>query len=480
MEVNGNKVIKGFFWRLLERIGAQSVSFLVSLILARILDPKVYGTVALITVITSILQAIVEGGFCSALVQKKDADEKDFSTVFYFNFLSSIFLYFILFILAPVISDFYNLGDLTPVIRVSGLSLIIYGVKGIQQAYVSRRLEFKKFFFSTIVGTIAASVVGVFMALKGFGVWALVIQGLLNSFIDTIILWFTVKWRPKLIFSITRFKKLFSYGWKLLLSSMFDRLYNETRSLIIGKRYNADDLAYYNKGDQFPEIIVTNVNYSISSVLLPTMSIYQDDAKKVKEMTRQAIKLGSFITMPCMMGLAACSIPIISLLLTDKWLPAVPFMVLFCLTYAFFPIHTANLNAIKAMGRSDLFLLLEIIKKTLGISIILCTMWFGVYWIAFGGFISSILGQIINSWPNKKLLNYSYLEQIKDLLPSLIISLIMCVIVFGITYLGLSNWLTLVIQIPLGIIIYLGISSLVKNDSFLYCKNVVKRLLKRS
>lgn len=256
-------------WRFLERCGAQGVTFLVSIVLARLLDPSVYGTVALVTVFTAILQVFVDSGMGNALIQKKDADDLDFSSVFYFNLSACILLYVGMFFAAPLIASFYNMPDLTPVVRVLSLTLIISGVKNVQKAYVSRNLLFKKFFFATLGGTIGAAVIGIWMAWKGYGVWALVAQHLFNATLDTIILWVTVKWRPKRVFSLERLKGLFSYGWKLLVSALLDTGYNNLRSLIIGKLYTSADLAFFNRGKQFPNLVVTNINTSIDSVLLP-------------------------------------------------------------------------------------------------------------------------------------------------------------------------------------------------------------------
>ena len=479
MDSTKNKIASNFIWRLLERFGAKGIAFVVSIVLARLLDTNVYGTVALITVITSILQVFVDSGFGTALVQKKDADDLDFSTVFYFNFALCIVLYIGLFFISPLISSFYEMEELTPVIRVLGLIIIISGVKSIQQSYVSRYLLFKKFFFATLGGTIISGIVGIYLAYKGYGVWALVLQNLINQTIDTIILWITVKWRPKLQFSFKRLKKLFSYGWKFLASGLLNTIYDQLRSLIIGKKYSTDDLAYYNKGEQFPQLIETNVNASIDSVLLPVMSKAQDNKEEVKAMCRRSIKIGSFVTIPLLFGLAAVSTPLISLLLTDKWLPAIPYLIIFCITGAFYPVQTANLNAIKAMGRSDIFLVLEIIKKIIGIALIGVSMWFGVFWMAASCAVSCFISMVLNSWPNRKLLGYKLHEQIVDLLPALLLGTIMWAIVYCVNFLKLSNWLTLLIQVPLGAIIYVGGSRLFKFASLTYCVDIVKGLLPR-
>lgn len=476
---SGNNVIVNFIWRFLERCGAQGVTFIVSIVLARVLDPEVYGTIALVTVFTTIMQVFVDSGMGNALIQKKNADDLDFSSVFYFNMLMCTVLYLIIFLSAPLIAAFYELPELTSIVRVLSLILIISGVKNVQQAYVSKNMLFKKFFFATLGGTIGAAVVGIIMACLGFGVWALVAQMLFNTAIDTIILWITVKWHPKKMFSLNRLKGLFSFGWKLLVSALLDTVYNDLRQLIIGKLYTSSDLAQYNRGKQFPHLIVSNINSSIDSVLLPTMSKVQNDSGAVKSMTRRAIKTSTYIMMPIMVGLAVCAESLVSLVLTDKWLPCVPFLRVFCFTYAFYPIHTANLNAIKAMGRSDLFLKLEVVKKTIGLIAVLITMWISVEAMAYSLIITSILGQLVNSWPNKKLMNYSYLEQFKDMLPQIILSLLMGFFVYSVQLIGLNDILTLCIQIPLGVMVYAVGSKLFHIDSFEYLLSTIKSLLKK-
>lgn len=472
--MSNNKVVSNFIWRFAERCGAQLVQFIVSIVLARLLAPEVYGTIALITVITTILNVFVDSGMGTALIQKKDADSVDFSTVFYFNMFVCIILYVGLFICSPWIAYFYKDATLTPVIRVLGLTIVISGVKNIQQAYVSKTMQFKRFFFSTLGGTIGAAIIGIWMAYKGFGVWALVTQQIFNAMVDTLILWITVKWRPKKELSFERLKGLFSYGWKLLASSLLDTVYNNIRQLIIGRMYTPSDLAFYNRGKQFPDLIITNINTSIDSVLLPTMSQEQENKERVKIMTRRAIKTSTYIMAPLMMGLAFCATPVIRLILTEKWLSCVPFMQIFCITSMFYPVHTANLNAIKAMGRSDAYLKLEIIKKVIGMALLLSTMWFGVMAMAYSLLVSSVLSQIINSWPNKKLLNYGYLEQLKDILPGIILAIVMGICVYPVQWLGLSDIITLCIQVPLGAIIYIIGSKIFKLESFEYILDMIK------
>ena len=474
---NKQSVINNFFWRFMERCGAQGVAFVVSIILARLLDPSVYGTVALVSVFMLIMQVFVDSGMGNALIQKKDADDLDFSSVFWFNIAMCTLLYLIMFFAAPFISSFYGIPELTLIVRVMSLMLIISGMKNIQQAYVSRHMMFRIFFFTTLGGTVIAAIVGIAMAYMGFGVWALVAQMLVNAFVDTVILWITVKWRPKKIFSMSRLKGLFSYGWKLLISSVLDTVYNELRQLIIGKIYTPADLAQFNQGQKFPQFTVVNINASIDSVLLPTMSKAQDNPAAIRSMTRRAIKTSTYLMMPFMVGLAVCAEPAVRLIITDKWLPCVPYLRIFCFSFAFYPIHTANLNAIKAMGRSDLFLILEILKKVVGLTAILSTMWISVMAMAYSMIFTSVICQIINAWPNKKLLGYSYLNQVADMLPQIGMSLAMGVAVYGVQFFGMNDILTLCVQVPLGMLLYWAMSKVFRVESYTYVIGTAKEFL---
>lgn len=472
-------VTQNFFWRLLERFGAQGVTFVVSIVLARVLETNTYGTVALITAITSVLQVFVDSGLGSALIQKKDADNIDFSTVFYFNLAICACLYIGLFFASPLIARFYERKELTPVIRVLGLVLIISGFKNIQNAYVSRNLLFKKYFFATLGGTVAAAIIGIWMAYKGYGVWALVVQNVVNQLVDTIILWIIVEWRPKAVFSFQRFKILFTYGWKLLASSLIDTVWIQARQLIIGKKYSANDLSFYNKGQEYPQLLTNSINASIDSVLFPVMSQAQESAEKVKAITRKAIQIESYILWPMMIGLAACAESLVCVLIKEKWLPSVFYLRIFCITFAFYPIHVANLNAIKAMGRSDLYMKLEILKKIVGLVLLAISMWISVRAMAYSLLIGSIASQIINSWPNKHLLDYGYVEQIKDVIPSAALALVMGAIVYCIYLLHLPYRITLLIQIVSGVTIYLVGSKLFYSQCLDYVKSIITELVNK-
>ena len=476
---NRKAVFSNLIWRFMERCGAQLVSVVVSFVLARMLDPAVYGLVAKVTIITSIMLVFVDSGMANSLIQKKDPDDLDFSSVFFFNVAFCLVLYVGLFFAAPLIAEYNGQPELTAIVRVLGLTVVVAGVKNVQQAYVSKTMQFKRFFFATLGGTAVSAAVGIAMAYKGFGVWALVAQQLSNVTINTCVLWLTVGWRPKAMFSLERLRALLGYGWKLLASGLLDTVYNKLREIFIAVFYTDTDLAFYNRGNALPNLIVENINSSIDSVLLPVLSAEQDHAEQVREMTRRAIKVSSYIIMPLMMGLAVCAEPFVRFFLTEKWLPCVPYLRIFCFTYSFYPLHTANLNAIKAMGRSDLFLILEIVKKAVGITALLLTMRLGVYPMALSLLATSVLSQIINAWPNSRLLNYSYLRQLADLLPTILLAAAMGACVYPVPLLGLSDIVTLVIQVPLGVLVYVLGSKLLHIDSFEYLMSIVKKLVRR-
>ena len=471
-----NSTIANFIWRFTERTAAQLVTFVVSIILARILSPEYYGTIALVTVFTTILQVFVDSGLGTALIQKKDADDLDFSSVFFFNMFMCVVLYIVMYIASPYIAAFYNDKGLTPIIRFISLTIIISGVKGIQQAYVSRNMLFKRFFFSTIGGTIASAIIGIILAYRGYGVWALAIQQVSNTAIDTLILWLTVKWKPKFMFSFQRLKRLLRFGWKLLVSALLDTIYGNLRNLIIGKKYTSADLAYFDQGDKLPKAIVTNINVSIDSVLLPTMSKMQDKTEAVRTLTRRAIRISVYIVAPLMIGFACCADSLVRLVLTDKWLPCVPFIRILSVSYLFWPIHTANLNAIKAVGRSDIFLKLEVIKKAVGLALLLSTMWFGVKIMAYGLIVECLLGLIVNTWPNNKLLHYGYIDQMRDIAPSVLLSMAMGVAVYCVGLISMPEIVKVVAQITLGIVIYVAGSGIFRMKEFEY---LIKKLRKK-
>jgi teichuronic acid exporter len=463
---------------MLERGGTQGILLIVMIILARLLQPEDFGLLVLVGIFITIAGLLAESGFTTALIQKKKIDEIDYSSVFYLNLLVASILYLVLFFSAPIIAKFLEQQQLVEILRILSLTLFLGVFNSIQNALIGRTLQFKKLFHSSLCAVLVSAAVGITMAYANFGIWALVGQLLTQRLLVTIFLWLTLKWRPRLLFSMERIKKLFLFSWKLLVSQLIDNLYNNFQNILIGKMFSPALLGFYSRGEQFPSFLVNNINGSIQSVLLPALASHQDNIPRVKEIVRRSIVTSSFITFPMMIGLAVIAEPLVSLLLTDKWLTAVPFLQIFCAVYALWPIHTVNLQAINALGRSDIFLKLEIIKSIIGLIILGISFQFGIYMIAFGVFVSGVISVFINSYPNLKLLDYSIKEQLKDLVPSLLISLAMGIVVYPILWFEMPAILTILIQITIGIVLYVALAKSFKLECFTYLVLTIKDMLR--
>ncbi len=480
-QTENSVVIKSLAFKFLERAGYQGIAFVVQLVLARLLDPTDYGMLTLLTIFISISQVFVQSGLNTALIQRKDVTENDYSSIFYVSLFISVVLYIVLFFAAPFIAAFYNTPPLTPILRVLALVLIPGAFNSIQNAKVAREMRFKELMLCTIGAVIISGTVGIIMALNGLGVWALVGQQLSSRVAICILLMLIVKWRPKRVLEWKRVRLLFGFGWKLMTSALIDTIFRELQSLVIGKKYNTGMLGYYNRGKQFPDIIINNVNGAIQSVMLPALSKHNGDNAKVKSMMRRSIVTSSFLIFPICMGLAVIASPMVHLVLTDKWMPCVPYLQAYCFVYAFWPIHTANLQALNAQGRSGIFLILELIKKTYGLIILLITVFYfnTPLAIVLGQCVTTLLSCFVNASPNRKLLSYGYKEQMMDILPSLGIAVIMGAVVYSINFLKLSDVQTLLIQLPLGVAVYAGLAKLFKLECFEYILNMGKKVLKR-
>lgn len=479
---SNKKIGNALFWKLLERFGVQGVQFVLQIILARLLDPEHYGVLSMMVIFTTLANVFIQRGFNTALIQNKDVTEEDYSSVFWITVGVAVVLYGGLFAAAPGIARFYDMPGLVQPFRVLCLVLFPGGLNSIQLAKISRDLDFKKVFRSNLAAIIIAGVAGVCLAYMGAGLWALVAQNLLNTGIACIVMWFSVRWRPRAVCSLSRVKVLFSYGWKLLVSGLIDTLYADLRSLVIGKKYDSGTLGYYNRGKHFPQFIINAVNTTVQSVLLPAMSARQDEKAKVKTLMRNSVMLSSYIIFPMMAGLAAVAQPLVKLLLTEKWLPCVPYMQIYCFTLAFYPIHSCNLQAINAVGRSDIFLKLEVIKKAIGLSALAVAVvcFDSPIAIAMTGVITGLISCFLNAHPNKKLVDYSYFEQMKDILPSLVVALLMCGAVLSVQMLDLGNLATLALQVLTGVIVYVGLSALLRLQPFGMAVSILKKTLKKN
>lgn len=473
------KAISGVLWKGLERVCAQVVSTVVSIVLARMLIPEDYSVVSITAIFFSFCNIFISGGLNSALIQKKDADELDFATILSVNMLMAVVLYAVMFIAAPFLAELYNKPILIHAVRVMALSFFINAYKAVVSAKVNSDLQFKKFFWSTFIGTVISAVIGIWMAFKGYGPWALIAQQMANSFIDAIVLTFTVHFRARFMFSIKRFKRLLAFGGRIFIASIITVIYDQTKPLIVGLKFSATDLAFYNKGQSFPNLITSIASNTLSSSLFPVMAKAQDQKEVILAMTRRYMRISSFLVFPLMMGFAAISENFVKIVLTDKWLPIVPYIVIFCASSALMPIQDGNLQAIRAIGRSDIILKLELIKKASFFVVILLFVFLtnSPILLAVSGIITNILASLFNTQPNMKLIGYQYRLQIMDLLPNFVTAILMGVTVFFMNYLPINMYLLVVLQIVSGVLFYCGINIVIRNESFYYILDMVKGIL---
>lgn len=473
---------KALLWKLLERFGVQGAQFILQIVLARLLSPEHYGVLAIMIIFTTLANVFIQTGFNTALIQNKDVTDEDYSSVLWVTLGIAGVLYAIIFLCAPLIAAFYDMPALIWPLRVLAIMLFPGAINSIQLAKVSRDMDFKKVFISNIGAIIVSGVAGIVIALLGGGLWALVAQSMLNVLIAAIVMQITTRLKFRFVINFKRIKILFAYGWKLLVSGLIDTLYSDLQGLVIGKKYNSATLGYFNRGKQFPQFLMNSINGAVQSVMLPAMSEKQDDKENLKILMRNSITLSSYIIFPLMAGLAAVAEPLVLLLLTEKWLPAVPYLQIYCFSFAFHPVHSCNLQAINAIGRSDLFLKLEIIKKSYGlIALIIALAFFeSPIAIASTGLVTAFLSCFVNALPNKKLINYSYFEQLHDMLPSFLLSAFMFICVLAIKLLNLNPILTLCIQVVAGVVIYIAGSALLKIKPYLLTTNLIKNAIDKT
>ena len=476
---NGSTIISNVIWKFAERILAQLVTLVVSIVLARLLLPNDFGAISMVLVFINIANIFVIEGIPSALIQKKNADQLDFSSVFLFNAVFSLLVYAVLFFSAPYIAAFYNYPLLSPVFRVLGLRILVAAVNSVQHAYVSRHMMFRKYFWSTLFGTLLSGIVGVIMAYMGFGVWSLVAQYMVNTTVDTIVLFYTVDWRPTLQFDFSRVKQLFSFGWKMLFEAVSNTVAGQIRNLIIGKVYTPSDLAFYTKAQQFPSLVMTNISASIASVLFPAIANEQTDKQRVLQILRKSVRVSSYVAYPMLVGLALVATPFIRLLLTEKWIETVPYLQIFCFfnmpAIGMIPRHEALLGT----GRSDVFMNEHIAARLIGLVILFLTYRISIWAIIWGGTISTVIMTAVIAYTSKKYSGYGYRDQVRDLIPILLGCAVMGVPVYCLNFLSLPDIIKLTLQVALGIIVYVLYSMVFKMEEFYVCKGFVFSVMQR-
>lgn len=469
------KTAKGVLWSAIEHFSVQIIQFVLGLIMARILSPHDYGLVGMILVFTAIAQTFVNSGFSSALIRKKNIVDVDYSTAFYFNVVVGIVAYFVLFLLAPFIADFYEEPLLESLTKVIAINVFINSLGIVQFAQFSIKVDFKTQAKATTTSVFVSGIVGIWMAYAGYGVWAIVWQSVLRNALNVLLLWVFSKWHPKLEFSWTSFKEMWSFGYKLLLSGLIDTLYNNIYQLVIGKVFSATDLGNYTRAKQFANFPSANFTGIIGRVTYPILSSIQDDDARLEHVYRKYLRLSAFIVFPLMVGLSALAEPLIISVLTEKWRAAIILLQIICFGMMWYPIHAINLNLLQVKGRSDLFLKLEIIKKIIGATILCITVPIGLEAMCIGGIFSSIICLAVNTYYTGKLINVGFWLQMRDLLPTLLLSLAMGVVVFLSVMFISSNIVKLVVGVVEGAIFYILVARLFKMEELSDLLSLVKR-----
>lgn len=474
-----HKSLTGFIWRMGEGVIAQGMTFIVGMFLARLLEPKEFGIVALSSIFISIISVFANCGLGQALIQKKNTDSLDTDSVFYGGLGLAVILYIVVFLCAPFVAQIFHQPQITSLMRVSSLTLFLSSYNSVQTAEISRNLDFKKFFYVGIISSFMSGAVGLSMAYYGFGVWALIGQSMTYSVTRTIAMNRIIRWMPRLQFSWSRLKPLLKYGLNLMAAGVIGMIFNQMRGFLIGLKYKPEDLSFYYRGESMPSILCGNISGTIDQIMLPALSKLQDTPGQVKTGIRRAMMLSSYILMPMMFGLAATAENIIPILFSEKWMPSVPFLQVIAIGYCFSILSSTNLMAVNAMGRSDITLKLEYIKKPIYLCLLLLGVYFGPLAIAAAVAINSICAMSFNAWPNKKLIDYSLREQWTDLWPQFVLSIVMGVLVWLFGRLNVNIYLLFCIQLALGIFIYVGASKLFHLEGYHYAIRTFNELRNR-
>lgn len=450
------KTVKGVIWSSIDRFSTQGIQFVFSILIARLLLPSDYGVVAMLSIFMAVSQTFIDSGFGTALIRKIDRTETDFSTVFYFNIIVGFFFYAILWLVSPYIAAFYNIPLLEDVTRVIALSFVFSSFSGIQGAKLAIDIDFKTNAKISLTVTLLTGFAGLWMAYRGYGVWALAIQQVFSSFLRTVLLWAFVRWMPKLVFSWRSFREMFSFGSRLLASALLNTIYNNVYTLIIGKVFSSSALGLYSRASSLAQYPSSNITNVLQGVTFPVLSAIQNEPERLANAYKRFLRLAAFIVFPLMTGLAAVADPLIRIVLTDKWEGAIYLLQIVCFSMMWYPVHAINLNLLQVKGRSDFFLKLEIIKKIQGVIILCVTVPMGIVAMCYGSVVSSLISLIYNAYYTQKLIGYGYIAQMKDLLHILVHALIMSIGVWCIVQLFNSLWLQLVIGIFSGAVYYIA------------------------
>ena len=468
-----NKTIKGVSWSFVDNIAGSGITFLVGLILARILTPKEFGLIGIISIFIAVFNSIVDSGFSNALIRKNNATHIDYNTAFIFNLILSGALFIGLFFFAPFVGTFFKEPQLVPLTRAMSVIVLINAFALVQRTLLVKRVDFKTQTKISIIASISSGVIGIGMALSGFGVWSLVAQQISRQLLNTVFLWIFNKWLPKLEFSIKSFKELFGFGWKLLVSGLIDTIWREIYQVVIGKVYAPSTLGQYTRAKQFTDIFSSNLTSVVQRVSYPVLSSIQDDNERLKQAYKKVIKSTMFMSFVLTLGLAAVAKPMVLVLIGEKWLPSVEFLQIICFSAMLYPLHSLNLNILQVKGRSDLFLILEIVKKTIAVGPILLGIFVNINAMLWGSVLTSFFALYLNAYYSGRDLNYSILEQVKDILPSFLIAFLMAAIVWAISFIDISPFILLPIQIIIGFLIIFAIGERTKMNEYIELKEII-------
>lgn len=468
-----DKTISGTFWSAADAFLGQGITFLVGLVLARLLTPAEYGLIGICLIFTTVLNGIVDSGFSSALIRKKDTNNEDYNTMFLTNMVASLVLYVILFFSAPFIASFFERNELTSLIRAIGLILIFQALSITQITILTKRIDFKTKTKASVIAAIISGCVGIAMAFTGFGVWALVGQKLSQTLLYTLCLWIFNRWWPSLTFSKVSFLYMWGFGWKMMLSGLLNNIWTQLYQIVIGKFYNASTLGQYTRSHEYASIFSANLTSIVQRVTYPVMSEIQDDKERLVAAYRRIIKTTMLVTCVCMISLGAVAEPLIYCLIGPKWHLAATYLPLICLNMSLFPLHSINLNMLQVQGRSDIFLALEIVKKVLAVFPICMGIFVNIYWMLIASIITGILSFFLNSYYTGKRLNYSSFKQLKDVAPDYTVALIVALSVYFLKFLPLSYWIILPIQILVGIVVCIIICEAIKLPEYFEIKTII-------
>ena len=474
-----NKTLSGSFWSLADNLAGSGITFLVGLVLARLLTPQEYGVIGIIMIFIAVFNSIVDSGFSNALIRKNDADDTDYNTVFFFNLLISVLLFFVLYFSANAISSYFNIPILVPVTKVMASIVIINAFAIIQRTLLVKNIDFKTQMKVSLIASIVSGIVGIGMAVMGYGVWSLVGQQVSRQLMNSVFLWIFNKWRPRLTVSGKSFRELFGFGWKLLVSGLIDTIWKQIYQVVIGKCYSAETLGHYTRAEQFNQIFSSNLTAVVHRVSYPALSKIQDEKERLKQAYRKVIKTTMLVTFPCMLGLAAVARPMILVLIGEQWLPCVPYLQIICLSGMLYPLHALNLNMLQVKGRSDVYLILEIVKKTIAVGPILLGIFINIYWMLIGSVFTGFIAYYLNGHYSGREIDYPCREQVLDIMPTFLISLSMAAVVFDMSYLNISAFVIFPLQLIVGFGIMIGLCEMLKLNEYQELKSVLLGFIKK-